>query len=164
MPRNQTNTYYTFQKRWLWVCSWLKHGTESTSSIWLFVVGTRWCAILGLWESAIYSMPCTPSPWITASLRSTLVSHAVLHLLPKLLGLFHCFCGLFCVYYAVSFYLLLRGPEQLNGSVLGLLSCLMPHRGFSPPIRRIFPVEGIFPLGLTWVLTLFPPKLFRMRV
>ena len=27
-----------------------------------------------------------------------------------------------------------------------------------------FPVEGIFPLGLTWVQTPFPPKLFRMRV
>ena len=27
-----------------------------------------------------------------------------------------------------------------------------------------FPVEGIFPLELTWVRTLFPPKLFRMRV
>ena len=27
-----------------------------------------------------------------------------------------------------------------------------------------FPVEGIFPLELTWVQTLFPPKLFRMKV
>ena len=27
-----------------------------------------------------------------------------------------------------------------------------------------FPVEGIFPLELTWVQTPFPPKLFRMRV
>ena len=29
---------------------------------------------------------------------------------------------------------------------------------------RNFPVEGIFPLELTWVQTPFPPKLFRMRV
>ena len=27
-----------------------------------------------------------------------------------------------------------------------------------------FPVEGIFPLELTWVQTPFPKKLFRMRV
>ena len=27
-----------------------------------------------------------------------------------------------------------------------------------------FPVQGIFPLELTWVQTPFPPKLFRMRV
>ena len=27
-----------------------------------------------------------------------------------------------------------------------------------------FPVEGIFPLELTWVQTPFPPKLFPMRV
>ena len=27
-----------------------------------------------------------------------------------------------------------------------------------------FPVEGIFPLELTWVQTPFPPKFFRMRV
>ena len=27
-----------------------------------------------------------------------------------------------------------------------------------------FPVEGIFPLELTWVQTPLPPKLFRMRV
>ena len=27
-----------------------------------------------------------------------------------------------------------------------------------------FPVEGIFPLELTWVQTPFPPKLLRMRV
>ena len=27
-----------------------------------------------------------------------------------------------------------------------------------------FPVEGIFPLKLTWVRTPFPPKLFQMRV
>ena len=28
----------------------------------------------------------------------------------------------------------------------------------------LFPVEGIFPLELTWVQTPFPPKLLRMRV
>ena len=31
-------------------------------------------------------------------------------------------------------------------------------------LRGHFPVEGIFPLELTWVQTLFPPKLLRMRV
>ena len=35
----------------------------------------------------------------------------------------------------------------------------MQHCGFDPPLKRIFPVEGIFPLELTWVLTPFPPKL-----
>ena len=48
-------------------------------------------------------------------------------------------------------------------SVFGLLSCLMQCHGFDPPLRRIFPVEGIFPLELTWVLTPFH-KNFRMRV
>ena len=58
-----------------------------------------------------------------------------------------------------------RGPEKLFGNVLGLLSCLMQCRGFDPPLRRFFfPVEGIFPLELTWVLTPVPLKLFRMRV
>ena len=64
-----------------------------------------------------------------------------------------------------------RGPEQLVGRVLGSLSCLMQRRGFDPPLGRIFPVEGIFPLELTWVLIHPPPPpqkkknhLFRMRV
>ena len=35
------------------------------------------------------------------------------------------------------------------GGVLGSLSCLMQHHGFNPPLRIIFPVEGIFPLELT---------------
>ena len=30
--------------------------------------------------------------------------------------------------------------------------------GFDPPVRRFFPVGGIFPLELTWVLTPFPKK------
>ena len=32
----------------------------------------------------------------------------------------------------------------------------MQRCGFDPPLRRIFPVEGIFPLESTWFLTLFP--------
>ena len=31
-------------------------------------------------------------------------------------------------------------------------------------LRGHFPVEGIFPLELTWVQTPFPPKLLQMRV
>ena len=46
-------------------------------------------------------------------------------------------------------------------SVLGSLPCLTQRRGFDPPLRRIFPVEGIFPLELTWVLTPFPKNSFR---
>ena len=49
------------------------------------------------------------------------------------------------------------------GSVLDLLSCLMQRHGFDP-LRRIFLVERKFPLGVTWVLTPFSKKLFRMRV
>ena len=48
------------------------------------------------------------------------------------------------------------GGNSSVGSVLGLLSCLMQHHGFDPPLRRIFPVEVIFPLELTWVLTPSP--------
>ena len=55
-----------------------------------------------------------------------------------------------------------EGTEYLVGSVLGSLSSLMQRRGFDPPLR-MFPIEGIFPLELTWVLTPFPPKT-RMRV
>ena len=51
------------------------------------------------------------------------------------------------------------GLEKLIGSVLGSLSCLMWHRGFGPPLR-FFPVEGIFPNELTWVLTPFPKNSF----
>ena len=36
----------------------------------------------------------------------------------------------------------------------------MQRRGLDPPLRRFFfPVEGIFPLELTWVLTPFPQTL-----
>ena len=42
--------------------------------------------------------------------------------------------------------------------MLGSLSWLMQRRGFDPPLR-IFLVEEIFPLELTWVLTPFPKKL-----
>ena len=50
--------------------------------------------------------------------------------------------------------------EELVGSVLGSLSCLMQCHGFDPPLRRIFPVEGSFPLELIWVLTPFPQNSF----
>ena len=49
------------------------------------------------------------------------------------------------------------------GSVLGLLSCLMQCRWFDPPLRRIFSEEGIFPLELTWVRTLFPRTLLGLE-
>ena len=39
------------------------------------------------------------------------------------------------------------------------LSGLMQHRGFNPPLGRIFPVEGIFPLELTGVQIPFPKTL-----
>ena len=35
--------------------------------------------------------------------------------------------------------------------------------GFDPPLRRIFPAEGILPLELTWVLTPFSKKLFWIK-
>ena len=38
------------------------------------------------------------------------------------------------------------GMEWLVGSVLGSLSYLMQRLWFDPPLGRIFPVEGIFPL------------------
>ena len=56
------------------------------------------------------------------------------------------------------------GRNSSVGCVLSSLSCLMQHHGFDPPWRRIFPVEGIFPVELTWVLTLFRKKLFQMGV
>ena len=58
---------------------------------------------------------------------------------------------------------LVWGPEQPVGSVLGLLSCLMHRHGFHPPMRRIFLVEGIFHLELTWVLTPLPQNSFGRK-
>ena len=52
------------------------------------------------------------------------------------------------------------GRNSSAGSVLGSLSCLMQCRGFDTHLGRIFPVEGIFPLELTWVLTPFPQNSF----
>ena len=90
--------------------------------------------------------------------------------------------GIFCVepgqYYIVS-RVSLEKIETLGGvckgifernsgdqnslleSVLGLLSCLMQCLGFDSPLAIIFPVEGIFPMELTWVLTPFPQNSFR---
>ena len=55
------------------------------------------------------------------------------------------------------------GQNSSVGSMLGSQSSLVSRRGFDPPLRRIFPVEQIFPLELMWVLTPLPPKLFQMR-
>ena len=52
------------------------------------------------------------------------------------------------------------GLNTTVGSVLGSLSCVMQHRGFNPSLRRLFPVEGIFLLELTWVLTPVPKNSF----
>ena len=52
------------------------------------------------------------------------------------------------------------GLEYLVGSVLGSLSCLMQCHGFKPPLGRIFPVERICLLELTWVLNPFPKNSF----
>ena len=46
------------------------------------------------------------------------------------------------------------GRNSSVGSVFGSLSCVMQHRGFD--LLRNLPVEGIFPLGLTWGLTPYP--------
>ena len=56
------------------------------------------------------------------------------------------------------------GWNSSVGSVLGSLSCVMQGRGFDPPLRRIYPVQGISPMVLTWVLTASSQKLFQMRV
>ena len=37
----------------------------------------------------------------------------------------------------------------------------MQRHGFDPHLRSIFPVEGIFPLELTWILTPFPQNYFE---
>ena len=50
------------------------------------------------------------------------------------------------------------GCNSPVSSVLGLLFCLMQHCGFDPPWS--LPIEGIFPLELTWVLTPFPTNSF----
>ena len=51
-----------------------------------------------------------------------------------------------------------QGRNSSVGSVLGSLSCLMQRCGFYPPLRRIFPVEGIFPLGVIMGSDSIPPK------
>ena len=52
------------------------------------------------------------------------------------------------------------GRNSSVGSVLGTLSCVTQRRRLDPALRRIFPVEGIFPLELTWILTPFPKTSF----
>ena len=53
-----------------------------------------------------------------------------------------------------------RRPEYLVVGALGSLSCLMQCRWFHPPLRRIFPVEGTFTLGVNMGSDSIPPKLF----
>ena len=48
------------------------------------------------------------------------------------------------------------GWNSSVGSVLSSLFCVMQRCGFDSPLRRIFLVEWIFPLEVTWVLTPFP--------
>ena len=56
--------------------------------------------------------------------------------------------------YSKSRFCLTDGGQNSSvGKVLGWLSCVMQQHGFDPPLRRIFQVEGIFFLELTWVLT-----------
>ena len=54
----------------------------------------------------------------------------------------------------------LGGWNSSVGSASGSLSCMLQRRGFDPPLGRKFPVEGIFPLELAWVLTPFPKNSF----
>ena len=49
------------------------------------------------------------------------------------------------------------GRNSSVGSELGSLFCVMQRRGFEHSSEP--PVEVIFPLELTWVLTLFPKTL-----
>ena len=39
----------------------------------------------------------------------------------------------------------------------------MQRRGFNTPLGRIFPVQGIFPLEFTGVLTSFPQNSFGLE-
>ena len=56
--------------------------------------------------------------------------------------------------------------SSVVGSVFGSLSGLMQHHGFSPPLGRIFLVEGIFPLDFNMGSDPLPRLsiLFQMRV
>ena len=54
--------------------------------------------------------------------------------------------------------------EQLIGSVLGSLSCLMQPHGFDPPLRIIFPVDRIFSLGVNMGSDSISPNFIWMRV
>ena len=63
-----------------------------------------------------------------------------------------------------------QGSEEVNGEVWGRNSSLVAFglavhsAAGSILLWGNFPVEGIFPLELTWVQTPFPQKLFWMRV
>ena len=57
--------------------------------------------------------------------------------------------------------------QTVLGGQIGLLvvywaccSCVMQCHGFYPPLRRIFPVEGIFPLGVKMGPDSIPPNSF----
>ena len=59
--------------------------------------------------------------------------------------------------------LLLRGGGGRNSSLV-MFGLAVHSVAGSILLWGHFPVEGIFPLELTWVQTPFPPKLLRMRV
>ena len=68
-----------------------------------------------------------------------------------------------------SIYLFLLPSLSLSSSGAGIAQLVVLGLAVHSVAGSIllwghFPVEGIFPLELTWVQTPFPPKLFRMRV
>ena len=67
---------------------------------------------------------------------------------------------MYCILGEVSLPTL--GQNSSVSSVLGLLSCVIQHRGFDPPLRRIFLVHGIFPTELTYVLTLLDESILLL--
>ena len=61
------------------------------------------------------------------------------------------------------------GPSHTTGTGAGIAQLVVLGLAVHSVAGSIllwghFPVEGIFPLKLTWVQTPFPQKLFRMRV
>ena len=96
----------------------------------------------------IWNLTCVQS-----SLRDTYVSSFSFEFI--MFSQFGC-----CKYTQMNYKM---GRNSSVASVLGSLSCLIEHCGFDPPLRRNFLVERIFPLELTWVLTLFPQNSFGWK-